>query len=96
MAIKKKDIKTDIIASSDPSIAAIDDLRQLLHQSDDAANRIKLDIPSDQFPLAYKVSRSIRKLRQELEELRGSMKDEEFEIDLNTIAKDLISSSDRL
>jgi len=80
----------------DPSIEAIDDLRKLLRLSDDAANRIKLDIPSDLFPLAYKVSRSIRKLRKELEDLRQSIGDDEFEIDLNVIAKDLISSSDRI
>ncbi|MGD8483394.1 MAG: hypothetical protein PVJ63_05820 [Thioalkalispiraceae bacterium] len=93
MSQKKKHTKANHL---DPSMAAIEDLRKLLYLSDDAANRLKLDIPSDRFPLAYKVSRSIRKLRQELEQLRQAMGDDEFEIDFNAIAKDLISSSDRL
>lgn len=78
------------------SVDAIDDLQQLLHLSDDAANRLKLDIPSDRFPVAYKVSRSIRKLRKELELLRQTMGDEKFDIDFNTLTKDLFSSSDRI
>ena len=78
------------------SVAAIDDLRELLHLSDDVANRLKMDIPGDRFPVAYRVSRSIRKLRKELELLRQTMGDDDFEIDFTAFSKDLISSSDSI
>ena len=58
-------------------------LQKLLRDSFGAAQQLKRDIPSEQFPAAYEISNKIRELRKAVEYLNAELNDETLEIDLD-------------
>lgn len=69
--------------NQDRAKAAINELQQQLRDASDAVLRLKRDIPSDNFPAAYEMSRTIRDLRKTVELLRAQLHDETMEIDID-------------
>ena len=80
----------------DRAIAAIRELQQLLRESYDAALRLKRDIPSENFPTAFEMSRTIRDLYKMVELLRAQLNDEsiELDIDFSLFTSDQLHSSE--
>ena len=75
----------------------VSDLSKLLELSQDAATRLKQEIPGEQFPAAYELSKSIENLQRLVKNLQMSQ-DETLMMDLNDISMlqrpNLISSGD--
>ena len=72
------------------------ELQQLLRDSFGAAQQLKRDIPSEQFPAAYEISKKIRELRKTLEYLSAELNDEtmEMDLDLSIFGPDRLDSSE--
>jgi len=69
--------------NQDRAKAAIQALQQQLHDAYDAVQRLKRDVPSENFPTAYEMSRTIRDLRKTVELLRAQLTDETMELDID-------------
>jgi hypothetical protein len=69
--------------NQDRAKAAINELQQQLHDAYDAVQRLKRDVPSENFPAAYEMSRTIRDLRKTVELLRAQLTDETMELDID-------------
>ena len=69
--------------NKDRAKAAINELQQQLRDAYDAVLRLKRDIPSENFPTAYEMSRTIRELRKTVELLRAQLNDETMELDID-------------
>jgi len=69
--------------NQDRAKAAINELQQQLRDAYDAVLRLKRDVPSENFPTAYEMSRTIRELRKTVELLRTQMNDETMELDID-------------
>ncbi|MDH3949344.1 MAG: hypothetical protein OEU74_10340 [Gammaproteobacteria bacterium] len=80
----------------DRAIAAINELQQQLRDAYGAVLRLKRDIPSEQFPTAYELSRTIRDLRKAVEYLRAELNNQtmEFELDISLFGPDRLDSSE--
>ncbi len=82
----------------DNHLDAINDLRDLLRQSYHAALRLKRDIPAEEFPTAYALTRELRALRKTVERLRQALGEEFLDLSLDTnlasMELDLLSSTD--
>ena len=80
----------------DRAKAAINELQQQLRDAYSAVLRLKRDIPSEQFPTAYELSRTIRDLRKAVEYLRAELNNQtmEFEHDLSLFGPDRLDSSE--
>ncbi len=82
----------------DSHLDAINDLRDLLRQSYHAALRLKRDIPAEEFPTAYALTRELRTLRKTVERLRQALGEEfldlSLDMDLSSMELDLLSSTD--
>jgi hypothetical protein len=63
--------------------AAIQLLQQQLHDAHEAVQRLKRDVPSENFPTAYEMSRTIRDLRKTVELLRAQLNDETMELNID-------------
>ena len=75
---------------------AVDDLFKLLELSHDAAVRLKKDIPGENFPVAYKLTKSIEVLQSAVEELKNNIDGSMLSMSFNVTSHDNITSSDRL
>jgi len=74
---------------------ALADLRALLHDSYEAALRLKRDVPSEEFHRAYQLSQTIRELRKQVEKLRRQLsQDPALEFDYDLYRPDMLSSSE--
>jgi hypothetical protein len=62
---------------------AIQVLQQQLHDAHEAVQRLKRDVPSENFPTAYEMSRTIRDLRKTVELLRAQLNDETMELNID-------------
>ena len=69
--------------NQDRAKAAINELQQQLRDAHDAVLRLKRDVPSENFPAAYEMSRTIRELRKMVELLRTQLNDETMELDID-------------
>jgi chromosome segregation ATPase len=69
--------------NQDRAKAAIKELQQQLHDASDAVQRLKRDIPSEHFPQAYEMSRTIRDLRKTIAQLSAQLNDETMELDID-------------
>jgi len=69
--------------NQDRAKAAINELKQQLRDAYDAVLRLKRDVPSENFPTAYEMSRTIRELRKSVELLRAQLNDETMELDID-------------
>ena len=69
--------------NQDRAKAAINELQQQLRDAYDAVLRLKRDVPSENFPTAYEMSRTIRELRKTVELLRAQLNDETMELDID-------------
>jgi hypothetical protein len=69
--------------NQDRAKAAIKELQQQLRDAYDAVLRLKRDVPSENFPTAYEMSRIIRDLRKTVELLRAQLNDETMELDID-------------
>ena len=69
--------------NQDRAKAAINELQQQLRDAYDAVLRLKRDVPSENFPTAYEMSRTIRELRKSVELLRAQLNDETMELDID-------------
>ena len=69
--------------NQDRAKAAIIELQQQLRDAHDAVQRLKRDVPSENFPTAYEMSRTIRDLRKTVELLRAQLTDETMELDID-------------
>jgi hypothetical protein len=76
---------------------ALSELSKLLKLSHDASLRLKQDIAGENFPVAFKLERTIRILQDAVDELQHNI-DDDCVLDLNyrSLHHDLISSSDQL
>lgn len=54
----------------DPAEEAINELRQLLRDSYADAMLLKQDVPGELFPAAYRLTETIREMRQQIQELQ--------------------------
>ena len=75
---------------------AIDDLSYLLQLSDNAAQRLKQDIASENFPLAYKLSKSIHMLCEAVQDLKDNTDSHVLDVNFQSGHHTLLNSSDRL
>lgn len=82
--------------SLEKTIETLHDLSRLLHLSQDAATRLKKDIPSGNFPVAYKLSKMLKVLQEAVDELQSHLDPAVSQFPRQEAIKDLISSSDRL
>ncbi len=82
--------------ADDKTLEAIEDLRQLLHLSQEASQRLKHDIPSDNFPDAYQLHKTIRSLRKVVEQLRQNLDPSATELTMQFFEADMLSSSDSM
>jgi len=62
---------------------AIQVLQQQLHDAHEAVQRLKRDVPSENFPTAYEMSRTIRDLRKTVELLRAQLNDETMKLNID-------------
>ena len=69
--------------NQDRAKAAINELQQQLRDAYEMVLRLKRDIPSENFPTAYEMSRTIRELRKTVELLRAQLNDETMELDID-------------
>ena len=71
-------------------------LQKLLRDSFGAAQQLKRDIPSEQFPAAYEISKKIRELRKAIEYLSAELNEEtlEMDLDLSIFGPDRLDSSE--
>ena len=69
--------------NQDRAKAAINELQQQLRDAYEVVLRLKRDIPSENFPTAYEMSRTIRELRKTVELLRAQLNDETMELDID-------------
>lgn len=69
--------------NKDRAKAAINALQQQLHDAHNAVQRLKRDIPSEHFPTAYELSRSLCELRKTVELLYTQLNDESVELDID-------------
>lgn len=63
--------------------AVINELQQQLRDAHEAVQRLKRDIPSENFPTAYEMSRTIRDLRKTVELLYAQLNDETLQLDID-------------
>lgn len=81
--------------NQDRAKAAINELQLQLRDAYDAVLRLKRDIPSQNFPAAFEMSRTIRDLRKTVELLRAQLNDETMELDLDSsLFNDRLNSSE--
>ena len=69
--------------NKDRAKTAITELQQQLHAAHDAVQRLRRDIPSEDFPTAYEMSHSIRELRKTVALLSAQLNDETVELDID-------------
>jgi len=69
--------------NQDRAKTAINELQQQLRDAYDAVQRLKRDVPSENFPTAYEMSRTIRDLRKSVELLRAQLNDETMALDID-------------
>jgi hypothetical protein len=67
----------------DRAKAVINELQQQLRDAHEAVQRLKRDIPSENFPTAYEMSRTIRDLRKTVELLCAQLNDETLQLDID-------------
>ncbi len=81
--------------SEDKALEAIDELRQLLKLSDEAAQRLKQDIPANEFPNAYKVNKAIRTIRKAVNQLRKHIEPDSTDYSIEITGHDMpVNNSD--
>ena len=81
--------------NQDRAKAAIIELQQQLRDAHDAVQRLKRDVPSENFPTAYEMSRTIRDLRKTVELLRAQLNDETMQLDIDfSLFNEQLSSSE--
>ena len=78
------------------TIEAVKDLSNLLQLSESAAQRLKKDIESENFPLAYKLSKSIHILREAVDELKNNVECNILDLSFKTHFHESMSHSDSL
>ena len=67
----------------DRAKAVIKELQQQLRDAHEAVQHLKRDIPSENFPTAYEMSRTIRDLRKTVELLSAQLNDETLQLDID-------------
>lgn len=82
--------------SLERTAAAVDDLFKLLELSHDAAVRLKKDIPGENFPIAYKLTKSIEVLQSAVEQLKQNIDSSVLSMSFNVSSHSSLTSSDRL
>lgn len=79
---------------SDDPIDILEELQELLDKSHDAALRLQEDIPSSDFPTAYKINKVIRALRKATKELHISLDPDNTHYISKIFESELTSSND--
>ncbi|MCG6886802.1 MAG: hypothetical protein LJE74_06305 [Proteobacteria bacterium] len=85
--------KPDSLATTE----ALAELRKLLLTSYETSLLLKRDVPSEEFPDAYKLSQSIRDLRKLVENLNRRLSNDaslDADFDLDLFRPDMLSSAD--
>lgn len=78
------------------TIDALSDLSELLRLSQDAAVRLKQNVPGDYFPTAYKLAKKLKKMEEAVYEIQQHMTPSDASLPVKKLVHDLISSSDQL
>jgi len=79
---------------SDDPIEILEELQLLLDKSHDAALRLQHDIPSEEFPTAYKINKVIRALRKATYDLHLSLDPDNLNYDSKIFEAEIVSSND--
>ena len=82
--------------SDEKLLQAVEELRLFLEHSQDAASRLKQEVPSSEFPTAYQLGKNIRELRKVVDSLRAQLIPNGQEYTMQIFESDRLSGSDSM
>jgi len=82
--------------SEEKLLQAMEELRLFLEHSQDAAARLKQEIPSEGFPAAFQLGKNIRELRKAVDNMRAQLIPDIQECTMQIFESDHLSGSDSI